>query len=147
MSTKYAKVPTTPLHKKLLSLRPEFAKAAQEVYDSWDASDPEYGDPYLGFGGICQDIACAISGVMDRHGIDGFELNAQTGDQHVWMAAHDGQNMYHVDIPPHVYETGGGYTWQKIPDVQFEPDHVTIDPEPNPEDFRNEDGEFQSPDY
>lgn len=124
------------LYHKLVSLRPHMAKAAQEVYDQWDAdSDPEYGDPDLGFGGICQDIACAIGGVLANHGINTKELDAQTGDQHVWVMAHDGKEAYHVDIHPHHYEAGAGYSWKKIPGVQFTPDHISIDKEDRPDDI------------
>jgi uncharacterized protein (TIGR02996 family) len=118
----------TDLHKRLLALRPELAQAAQKVYDEWDASDPEFGDAEVGFGGICQDIAGALGDILHRHGIDHTELDSQTGDQHVWVAAHDDHHLYHVDIPPGHYETGGGYDWQKIPGVRFGPDHVSIEP-------------------
>lgn len=32
-----------------------------------------------------------------------------------------------MDIPPRVYETGGGYSWKKIPDVVFKSDDIVID--------------------
>jgi hypothetical protein len=35
-------------------------------------------------------------------------------------------DLYHVDIYPYFYETGGGYNWQKIPDVQFDASFVSI---------------------
>jgi uncharacterized protein (TIGR02996 family) len=130
---------SSPLHQKLHALRPELAKAAQEVYDSWDASDPEHGDPECGFGGICHEIAGAMQDVLSRHGVDATELSAATGEQHVWTGAFDGTHFYHVDIAPHHYETGGGYNWQKIPGVQFTPEHVDLSPD-NREDFVDEDG-------
>ena len=34
------------------SLKPQMAKAAQAVYDSWE-QDEEHGDVEVGFGGIC----------------------------------------------------------------------------------------------
>lgn len=135
----YGPADETPLYHKLDALRPHLAQAAQQVYDQWDASDPEFGDPELGFGGICQDISCAISGVLADHGIGTRELDAQTGEQHVWTFAHDGQHGYHVDIHPDHYETGGGYNWQKIPGVQFTPDHVSITHEPDAEDLIGDD--------
>lgn len=137
--TEYVDPADTPLYRKLMALRPHLAHAAQQVYDQWDASDEEFGDPEVGFGGICQDISCAVSDVLAQHGIGTRELDAQTGEQHVWTFAHDGENGYHVDIHPGHYETGGGYNWQKIPGVQFTPDHVDITHEPNPEDLIGDD--------
>jgi hypothetical protein len=115
------------LHRKLLDLRPKLAEAAQKEYDAWDASDPEYGDPDVGFGGICHNIAENMADVLNEHGIDCSTLdNNGMGEQHVWVAAHDGKHLYHVDISPHHYETGGGYSWQKKPGVKFTPEHVDL---------------------
>ena len=46
------------------------------------------------------------------------------GEQHVWTMARVAEGIYEVDIPYSEYETGGGYTWKKIPDVRF--DHNSI---------------------
>jgi hypothetical protein len=37
-----------------------------------------------------------------------------------------GQGLYDIDIPPEEYETGGGYTWRKIPNVKFTPQQVIV---------------------
>ena len=52
-------------------LVPQLIAAAQQEYDVWDQSG-EDGDPELGFGGICQNIAEAMSGILSEHGIDPY---------------------------------------------------------------------------
>jgi hypothetical protein len=37
------------------------------------------------------------------------------------------EGVFVVDINPYDYETGGGYTWKKRPDIVFTPDFVTAD--------------------
>lgn len=113
---------------RLMALRGELATVAQKVYDEWDASDPEFGDPEVGFGGICQNIAEALADAMQQHGFDIRIFDAQMGEQHVWTGVRHGDEAYHVDIPPGTYETGGGYNWKKIPGVTFTPDDIVIDP-------------------
>ena len=119
------------LREKLMAIRHELAAAAQGEYDAWDAdSDPEYGDGEVGFGGICQNIAGAMSDVLMRHGIDSYEMDSNgVGDQHVWTLAYDPTGVFHVDIHPGHYETGGGYNWKKIPGVTFTPDHISLSEE------------------
>lgn len=121
----------------LSSLKPQFAAAAQQIYDKWDQSDSEYGDPELGFGGICQDIAAAISDVINNNSsLEATTMSAQCGEQHVWAIVKTPDGIYEVDIPPCVYETGGGYNWQKIPEVTFgECDIVVTRLSGNPEDW------------
>jgi len=31
-----------------------------------------------------------------------------------------------VDISPYIYENGGGFSWTKIPDVEFTNDDITF---------------------
>jgi hypothetical protein len=113
----------------LLNARQQFSAAAQRIYDEWDQSHPD-GDPDLGFGGICQDIAEAISDVVSSLGFNAGTMSAQCGEQHVWCIAYNeteqGYEGYHVDISPNVYETGGGYNWKKIQEVVFDADHISI---------------------
>ena len=131
-------------------LRPQLAAAAQAVYDPWDQSDEDSGDPELGFGGLCQDIADALSGVLNDAGIDAYTQHAEIGDQHVWAVAYDPatREAVYVDIPPSVYETGSGYVWSKIPDVVFEPDHIVLEPldyeDIDPEDELHVEGQQHS---
>lgn len=116
----------TPTHEELLKLRPLLAKAAQEEYDEWQP-DPEEGDPECGFGGICDRIADRLSDVINEHfpDVDVIE-GGQPGDDHAYNIYRIGGEHFGVDIHPNVYETGGGYNWKKIPDVQFQPEDVDV---------------------
>jgi hypothetical protein len=118
----------------LEDLRADFAVAAQRAYDAWDvSSDPEDGDWQVGFGGICHLVADELASVAMRVGFEATTVSAQVGDQHVWAVVQTPDGVYEVDIPPHVYETGSGYQWKKIPGIRFGADHVVInrlDPDP-----------------
>lgn len=115
----------------------KLASAAQKVYDDWDAdSDPEEGDPEVGFGGICQDIADAMSRELSRQRIECASVSAQVGDQHVYVVAKCLDGVFEVDIPPHVYERGSGYSWTKIKGVRFSGSHIQINKlDSDPESF------------
>ena len=121
---------------ELARLRPELAAAAQVPYDEWDASDPDFGDDVGGFGGICDQVADAMCGVLNERGIDAMMIdNGGVGDQHVWVVARLPDGTYEVDIDPHSYESGGGYSWRKLLDVQFSADMVSISRIGGPEVF------------
>lgn len=109
------------LYQTLLRLRPQLVAAAQRCYDEWDQSNPEYGDPVLGFGGLCGEMAEALRTVLCDAGIETFPLYT---DDHEALTASDGWTMYGVDIPYSLYETGSGYCWKKIPGVQFLEEHL-----------------------
>ena len=110
----------------LQSLIPYMIPKVQQVYDQWDQSDAEFGDPELGFGGICQDIAEQISEVVNTK-FEAITVDSQgVGDQHVCVMAKTPDGVFSVDIPPQYYETGGCYNWQKIEGVQFSPEFFVI---------------------
>lgn len=105
------------------TLRTKMAHEAQKEYDEW-SQDEEGIDEELGSGGICDRIAERLGGVLAEHGID----SKTTGDgDHAWIIANLREGVYTIDIPAGVYETGGGYNWQKREGVKFDPDHVLID--------------------
>lgn len=107
-------------------LTPLLVKAAQEVYDGWD-QDENGMDAELGGGGICQDIAEAISGVLNKHGIEATTVDSGgMGEQHVWAVANVADGVFGVDIDYHRYEVGGGYTWKKRLGVIFDEDDIQI---------------------
>lgn len=115
-------------HRELLDLRPRVAEAAQRVYDEWE-QDAEGQDEERGSGGICDGVADAISdvlGVLDADHFDG----GQEGDDHAFVIVQRGEEAYGVDIPPGVYETGGGYNWKKRIGVKILPEHVVVFPVP-----------------
>ena len=110
----------------LFSLKSKLAHSAQEVYDEWEQDENGYCD-ILGEGGICQDIADAMADVLSNNGIECSTVSQSSGEQHVYVVARTEDGVYRVDIPPYLYETGGGYNWKKIPDVEFDERYIVID--------------------
>lgn len=103
-------------------LRVELAKAAQEVYDGWNQDKAED----LNGGGICHEIADAMVGVLHKHNVDAYQVSSNH-EVHVYLVVKVEEGIFAVDIPYSIYETGGGYSWEKIEGVQFEPDDVVVD--------------------
>ena len=89
--------------------------AAQRIYDDWDESEV---DTYAG-GGICHIIADAICDVMWQIGIE-CTIVSCSYEQHVYVAVKVEEGVYTIDIPYGIYETGGGFSWQKLPDIKFD---------------------------
>lgn len=114
------------LYDRLEQLLPQFVAAAQSEYNQWD-QDEEGMDEELGGGGICQEIASAFCDILYSANISCSIFDSQIGDQHVWAVAYDEEEAYSVDISPYAYETGGGYTWRKIPNVIFSSDDISIE--------------------
>jgi len=116
----------------LKKLRPVFAQLAQKVYDEWEEDDV---DTYAG-GGICHLIADEFCSYLGDKGIDCASINTQIGDNHVWTVVKTDDGVLEVDISPHTYERGGGYSWQKIPNVQIDANDVVVNRlSSNPDDF------------
>lgn len=110
------------LREYLEGMRSRLAQIAQEVYDQWEQGEDGL-DEELGRGGICQLIADRISSELEFPTLEG----GQDGDEHATVLVTDWiSEVYEVDIPYGLYETGGGYKWVKIPDVVFTPDMITI---------------------
>lgn len=117
----------------LMGVRGELAAAAQAVYDEW-SQDAEGNDEEYGGGGICHDIADAMVGVLDRHGVESQSVSQSIGEVHIYVIAKVREGVYSVDIPPSTYERGSAYTWTKIEGVKFNANDIDIgrvDPDPN----------------
>jgi len=130
------------------ALLPDLVRVAQEQYDSWQQDEEGY-DEGVGSGGICHLIADDLLRVLDAQGIVCTTVSSHH-EVHVYVVLkighspdqddeprgeHDG--VWEIDLRPHIYERGGGYTWTKIPDVTFDETDFTIDRlSPFPEDFR-----------
>ena len=109
--------------KTLEKHRSNFVKIAQGVYDEWDENPDEYAG-----GGICHLIADAIADYLVDRDFEATTISDSIGEVHVWTAVNvPGEGIYRVDIPPYTYETGGGYNWQKVHDVEFDESDVIID--------------------
>lgn len=107
---------------------PKIAKLAQDIYDSW-TQDADGIDEEFGTGGICDAIASEMSGIMSEQGWH-VSQGGQEGDDHAYIVVTDGKKAYEIDIPPHVYESGGGYSWKKKEGVKFSEDDVAINEVP-----------------
>lgn len=114
------------LKDKLEGLRGKIAKAAQKVYDEWKQDD-EGVDEECGSGGICDLVSQGISGIVAGE-VEDAEIHdgGQEGDDHAYPIIKVGDKAYGVDIPPSVYESGGGYSWKKIEGVEISPGDIVI---------------------
>jgi hypothetical protein len=111
----------------LISLSHRLAAAGQQEYDVWTQDEEGY-DEELGSGGICHLIADRMVGTLSDEGFEAVSTHSEgIGENHVWVTVQTAQGVVMVDIPPGVYETGGGYTWKKRPDIVFSPSDVLID--------------------
>lgn len=106
------------LKKELARLKSRFARAAQRVLDGYD---PER----YGGGGICDDVASAMADVaaMTLHDVD---VDLHGWDDHAWIVVWNQHEAWSVDIPPSVYETGGGYSWTVDVGAKIRPNHVVF---------------------
>ncbi len=111
------------LRSRLEDLRPALAAAAQGVIDLWEQDDEGY-DEEFGSGGACDAVAIAMAGALGS--IDTMD-GGHDGDDHAYLIAYNDTEACVVDIPPGVYERGGGYNWRKIPGVQITEDDVVIE--------------------
>jgi len=102
---------------QLNQLRSKFANRANEVLSEWDYT----------FGGACDMIADELANVVVSH-IDNVTLlpGGQDGDDHAWVIVVGQDAIAELDIPYYLYEFGGGYSWQGIPDAHIEPADVWI---------------------
>lgn len=118
------------LQSELEGLKPQLAKAAQKVLDEWE-QDEEGFDCELGGGGACDLVSSAMSDVIyDKLPDVEIVPGGQEGDDHAWIVAYrpSSREAFGVDIPPGAYETGGGYSWTKIPDAKVSARDVDISP-------------------
>ena len=121
----------------LKALTSEFVDVAQKIYDDWD----EHPDVYFG-GGICHLIADAFVEIIYKHHPH-YTASTFTRDdiQHVETIVYnmDSDSLYDddlddeadietvmIDLSPYTYEQGGGFSWTKIPDVEFTNDDITF---------------------
>ena len=133
------------LAQRIEALKPEIAKIGQKEYDEWAAAESreDFQDVYAG-GGICHFIAEEIVSFLDK-AIPDAEAATVSSDfeQHVYVVVRSNDSipeyneddesedetpfdMVVVDIHWSVYETGGGFTWKRIPDIEITADDVSV---------------------
>ena len=95
----------------------------QKIYDEWEQPDPERG-----YGGICDEVAEAVMGVITENFNVNTDLGGHEGDEHAWVIIRDEEEkpVIGVDVPCYLYERGAGYTWEKVEDVVFKPEDIQI---------------------
>lgn len=103
----------------------KLADAAQKIYDAWDVGEDECGDWQVGFGGICHLIADAMCDVLDDKNIQCSTVSS-TSEVHVYVVGKFKEGVYTIDIDPYTYETGGGYNWKKIPDIELTEQDILV---------------------
>jgi hypothetical protein len=119
--------PSTPLIDKVRSLSAQLIQAAQAVLDEW-APEADGWDQEYGHGGACDDIAQAMSDVIVSS-LDDIEIGSGgwEGDDHAYLLINDGTDTVHLDIPPGVYETGGGMNWRKREGIRLTEGDLVIE--------------------
>ena len=112
------------------SLRPEFARLAQDAYDRWEDK---------GRAGLCYAIAQAfVEAALSDDSLGGEVTDSRTdkgyaGNDHAWAVVTDGEKAFYVDIPHERYERLEDGRWRKVPGVRFSPEDIVISPAPVPE--------------
>ena len=115
------------------SIKPQLALAAEKVYNDWDQDEEGNSEEY-GSGGICDTIASELcstfdglrpSNLADWESFSMYKENECHTDMYV--VNHQIKKIYEVGLPPHAYESGGGYTWKKKREHEINPAafHVT----------------------
>ena len=110
-------------------LKADLAVAANKVLADWQPDEEGY-DEEFGGGGACDSVCRSMGDVLMDKLPDSAEIleGGQDGDDHAWSIVYDADEgkAWGVDIPPQVYETGGGYSWSKIQGAKVRPNDVTI---------------------
>lgn len=103
----------------------DMVAAAQKEYDEW-VVDKDGNDAEVGGGGICHLIADELISALYKNGIHNCQSVCATHEQHVYVVGQFKEGIYEIDIPYSIYETGGGYSWKKIPDITFNRNSIVI---------------------
>jgi len=113
------------LIRELSAIRDQIAAAAQQVYNEWSPNEAGLDDEFGG-GGICDAVQLAMADVIATQIECELDDGGWEGDDHANLIVSRNNEQYLVDIPAQVYETGGGMSWEKLPDVTITPDDVII---------------------
>ena len=133
--------------KEIDTIKNELAAAAQKEYDDW-VQDEEGHNEELGSGGICHLIADRLIDVLYNHGINRCQTVSSCHEQHVYVVGQFREGIYLIDVPYSYYERGGGFTWKKIPNVQFSADHIEVQKlDGNPRSLKQYTDQMESMEY
>lgn len=124
----YRKALYSQLVERLRVLAPQFATAAQSVYDAWEINEDGFSEQY-GVGGICDDIADEMVQIIYNAYPDLESTTLYIEEPgHTYCVVYDpsADEGAEVDISPYLYEQGSYYTWKKIPNVAFDASFVHI---------------------
>ena len=117
---------------ELQALTPQIAHCGQAQYDQWSQNEDGY-DHEVGYGGICHLIVDEIIKLLNSHRFETVSYSLDS-EVHVVAIVQLKEGVFELDIPYRHYETGGGYTWKKVPNVKFDESMVIInkiDSDPN----------------
>lgn len=114
------------LEQKLHALRSKMASAAQEIVDEWQ-QDEEGFDEEFGTGGVCDRVSSAVGNIIARLPDVEVTDGGQPGDDHAYLIVYDSDEAFIVDIPPGIYETGGGYKWKKKKGARISSGDVVVE--------------------
>lgn len=103
-------------------IKEEIRNKAQGVLDDWNIEDEDNDIE----GGACDIINEEIQTVLVHYGFTVAD-GGQEGDDHVYSFATDGKDYYRIDIPYYIYETGAGYSWEKLPNVKLTTDDIVVE--------------------
>lgn len=118
----------------LTALFHQISQIGQKEYDQWSQDETGY-DEAVGHGGICHLIADQIVMFLDKMGYESL-THSLDSEVHVLVVVKLTDGIYWIDIPYHLYETGGGYVWKKKPNIIFDKTFVTFNKiSSNLEDF------------
>ena len=111
--------------KEVDNIKKQLVDEVQKLYDQW-SQDENGNDEELGSGGICHLIAEAFVDVLYKHGIYRCQTVSSCHEQHVYVVGQFREGVYMIDVPYHLYEQGGGFTWKKIPNIKFDESYIDI---------------------
>jgi hypothetical protein len=118
-------------------VKKDLAAAAQKRYDKWQQNEQGRSEE-LGYGGICHLIADDLIDVLQTHNIYNCQTVCSNYQQHVYVVGKFIEGVYMIDIPYYLYETGGGFTWHKTPNVVFDESYIdVIRLDADPENFKD----------
>ena len=98
--------------------------AAQKIYDEWIQDENGFNEK-VELGGICDLINNEIQIILKAAGFI-VSKGEELGTNHVFSYAEKDLELYVINIPSNVYETGAGRKWIKKPNLKFKTDDIVF---------------------